>query len=321
MASVTSEAVQPAPKPPVKKTSASKNMNRILNDSPAYKTFRVFNTLLMALMAFVCIAPMINILAMSFSSERAIAAGRVFLWPADLTLVAYEHIVNTAAFWRAMLVSVYRILLGGAINMLLIVLTAYPLSRTKEEFPGRFGYVVFILITMLFGGGLIPTFLVVRFTGILDTIWALILPQAVPVYNVILLLNFFRQLPKSLEEAAFIDGATHMTTLWRIVLPLSKPALATIGLFVMVYHWNEWFMAIVFLRSARLYPLQSYLRGILIDMTFEVRSLEDVERLSQLSNRTISSAQIFVAMIPILMVYPFLQKYFAKGIVLGSVKG
>jgi putative aldouronate transport system permease protein len=307
--------------PKTPRTTRTSSMNRILNDSPAYKTFRVFNMILMALMAFVCIAPMINILAMSFSSERAIAAGRVFLWPQDLTLVAYEHILNTAAFWRAMLVSVYRIILGGSVNMALVILTAYPLSRTKQEFPGRSRYVAYILITMLFGGGLIPTFLVVRFTGVLDTIWALILPQAVPVYNVILLLNFFRQLPKPLEEAAFIDGASHGTMLWRIILPLSKPALATIGLFIMVYHWNEWFMAIVFLRSSRLYPLQSYLRGILIDMSFEVTSLEDVERLAQLSNRTISSAQIFVAMVPILMVYPFLQKYFAKGIVLGSVKG
>lgn len=307
-------------KPPRPRNSAA-SQNRVLNDSKGYRTFRAFNTVLMILMAFVCIAPMINILAMSFSSEGAIARGEVFLWPRDLTLVAYEHIVNTGAFWRAMLVSVYRIILGGAVNMALVILTAYPLSRTKAEFPGRTGYVIYIVITMLFGGGLIPTFLVVRFTGIIDTIWALIMPQAVPVFNVILLLNFFRQLPKSLEEAAFIDGATHFTTMSRIIVPLSKPALATIGLFIMVYHWNEWFYAIVFMRDNSMYPLQSYLRGILIDMSFEITSLEDVERLNKLSNRTISSAQIFVAMVPILMVYPFLQKYFAKGIVLGSVKG
>jgi putative aldouronate transport system permease protein len=275
----------------------------------------------MIFMAFICIAPMINILAMSFSSESAIRAGNVFLLPAEVTLTAYEHIVDTPAFWRSMLMSVYRIILGGSINISLVVLTAYPLSRTKKEFPARFKYVVFIIITMLFGGGLIPTFLVVRFTGILDTVWALVLPQAVPVFNVILLLNFFRRLPKSLEEAAFIDGATHWTTLWRIVVPLSKPALATIALFIMVYHWNEWFSAIVYMRDGSKYPLQSYLRNILIDQTFEITSLEEVERLNKLSNRTISSAQIFIAMLPILMIYPFLQKYFAKGIVLGSVKG
>ncbi len=301
--------------------NATRNQNRILNDSSGYRVFRVFNTGLMVVMAFVCIAPMINILAMSFSSERAIAAGRVFLLPREITFVAYEHIISTARFWRSMLVSVYRLILGGAVNMVLVVLTAYPLSRSKEEFPGRTKYVIYIVITMLFGGGLIPTFLVVRFTGVLDTMWALILPQAVPVYNVILLLNFFRQLPKSLEEAAFIDGATHWTTMLRIVVPLSKPALATIGLFIMVYHWNEWFLAIVFMRDSSLYPLQSYLRTILIDQNFEVTSPEEVELLNTLSNRTISSAQIFVAMIPILLVYPFLQKYFAKGIVLGSVKG
>lgn len=302
-----------------KKTTRSQY--RILNDSAGYRTFRVANTALMIFMAFICIAPMINILAMSFSSESAIRAGNVFLLPAEVTLTAYEHIVDTPAFWRSMLISVYRIILGGSINMLLVVLTAYPLSRTKKEFPARFKYVVYIIITMLFGGGLIPTFLVVRFTGILDSIWALVLPQAVPVFNVILLLNFFRRLPKSLEEAAFIDGATHWTTLWRIVVPLSKPALATITLFIMVYHWNEWFSAIVYMRDGSKYPLQSYLRNILIDQTFEITSLEEVERLNKLSNRTISSAQIFIAMLPILMIYPFLQKYFAKGIVLGSVKG
>lgn len=309
------------PKQPRRRISLAASQNRILNDSPGYRTFRVFNTVLMVTMAFVCIAPMINILAMSFSSERAIAAGQVFLWPRELTLAAYDHIVNTGEFWRSMLISVYRIILGGSVNMALVILTSYPLSRTKDEFPGRTKYVIYIIITMLFGGGLIPTFLVVRFTGILDTIWALVLPQAVPVFNVILLLNFFRQLPKSLEEAAFIDGATHWTTMWRIVVPLSKPALATIGLFIMVYHWNEWFAAIVFMRDGSKYPLQSYLRGILINQTFEVTSLEEVERLNRLSNRTVSSAQIFVAMVPILLVYPFLQKYFAKGIVLGSVKG
>lgn len=307
----------PEPRRRARRSSAS----LILNDSPAYRVFRVVNAFLMLFMAFVCIAPMLNILAMSFSSESAIARGEVLLWPREITLLAYEHIVSTADFWRSMLVSVLRILLGGAINMALIVLTAYPLSRTKAEFPGRTGYVGYILVTMLFWGGLIPTFLVVKYTGLIDTIWALVLPNAVQAFNIILVLNFFRQLPKSLEEAAFIDGASHLTTMWRIVVPLSKPALATVALFVMVYHWNEWFMAIVFMRTQELYPLQSYLRGILIQMSFEVRSLDDMERLSRLSNRTISSAQIFVAMVPILLVYPFLQKYFAKGITLGSVKG
>lgn len=304
-----------------RRRAARLSQNRILNDSPGYRVFRYINMTLMVLMAFVCIAPMINILAMSLSSEASIAQGKVFLWPVDLTGVAYGYIARTEEFWRSMIMSVYRIILGGAVNMALCILTAYPLSRTKAEFPGRTGYVVYIIITMLFGGGLIPTFLVVRFTGVIDTIWALILPQAVPVFNVILLLNFFRQLPKSLEEAAFIDGATHFTTMWRVVVPLSKPALATIGLFIVVYHWNEWFYAIVFMRTFEKYPLQSYLRTVLIDQSFQMETAADVELLNRLSNRTISSAQIFIAMIPILMVYPFLQKYFAKGIVLGSVKG
>ncbi len=300
---------------------AIRNENRVLNDTVPYAVFRLVNAFLLILMAVVCIAPMINILAMSFSSERAIAAGKVWLWPSGWTLVAYDHIMHTDIFWHSLVVSVYRLVLGGLVNMALVILTAYPLSRTQGEFPGRFGYIVYILITMLFGGGLIPTFLVVRYTGILNTIWALVLPGAVPVFNVILLLNFFRMLPKSLEEAAFMDGATHFTTMWRVVVPLSKPALATILLFTLVYHWNEWFSAIVYMQDASKYPLQSYLRSVLINQDFKVTNLEDLARLNKLSNRTISSAQIFIAMVPILMVYPFLQKYFAKGIVLGSVKG
>jgi putative aldouronate transport system permease protein len=275
----------------------------------------------MVVMALVCLFPMLNVLAISFSSNRAVQAGEVTILPVDFDTIAYWYLLRNTKFWRSIVQTLKRLAMGGFVNMSLVVLTAYPLSRTLKAFPGRRFYVWFILITMLFGGGLIPTFLVVKFTGLINSLWSLVLPTAVPAFNVILLMNFFRQLPTELEEAAFIDGAGHITNLVRIFLPLSKPALATITLFVLVMHWNEWFHPIIYLLRTELYPLQTYLRTVLIQQDFEVQTLEQLETFNKLSNRTIISAQIFLGMLPILLVYPFLQKYFAKGIVLGSVKG
>lgn len=205
--------------------------------------------------------------------------------------------------------------------MLLTILVAYPLSKNTRIFPARKYYVWIFLITMLFQGGLIPWFLTIKFTGITDKIWALVLPGAVPIYNIILLLNFFRQLPKEMEEAAFIDGAGHWTTLWRIYVPTSTAALATITLFSVVGHWNSWFDGLILMNRAEHYPLQSYLQTIVISQNFQVMSADSYKILKELSNKTITTAQIFIGAMPILMVYPFLQRYFTKGIVLGSVKG
>jgi putative aldouronate transport system permease protein len=198
---------------------------------------------------------------------------------------------------------------------------AYPLSKEPGKLPGRTAYAWYFFFTMLFGGGLIPTFLVVKYSGLMDSIWSLIIPGAVPIFNVILLLNFFRQLPRELEEAAFIDGAGHWKTMWNIYLPISLPGLATICLFSLVGHWNEWFSAIIYMKHTENYPLQTYLQMVLVQTNFRVSNQSDLDILNKLSNKTVNSAQIFIGMIPILCVYPFLQKYFTKGIVLGSVKG
>ena len=155
----------------------------------------------------------------------------------------------------------------------------------------------------------------------MNSLWALIIPGALPIYNMILMLNFFRQLPYEVSESAFIDGASHWTTLWRIVVPMSKPAIATVLLFCAVGHWNEWFSPIIYMKRPENYPLQTYLHTKLISASFQVNTLGDLDLLNKLSNRTVNSAQIFIGMVPILCVYPFLQKYFTKGIVLGSVKG
>jgi len=177
---------------------------------------------------------------------------------------------------------------------------------------------------MFFGGGLIPTYMVINKLGLLDSIWALVLPGAFSVWNMILLMNFFRGVPKELEEAAFLDGAGHVTTLFRIYLPISLPSLATLLLFTIIGHWNAWFDGILYMNSPSRYPLASYLSTLVISNSNKVSAnmtMEQIEQLSKISDKTVSSAQIFLAMLPILIVYPLLQRYFMKGIVVGSVKG
>ncbi|MCL2058114.1 MAG: carbohydrate ABC transporter permease [Oscillospiraceae bacterium] len=289
--------------------------------SPSYTVFYVFNTVLLTVLALLCFLPILNILSLSLSDNIAVQQGKVLFWPVNFTSVGYQYIISNTAFWRAMWVSVMRVALGFSVNITMTILVAYPLSKSSQVFPARTRYVWFFLVTILFSGGLIPTFLVVKNTGLIGSMFALVIPGAVPIFNVVLLLNFFRQLPKELEEAAFIDGAGHITTLINIILPVSKAALATISLFMIVAHWNEWFTPIIYMKRTEDYPLQTYLRSTIISARFNVNDLSDMKILNKLSNKTVISAQIFIAMIPILCVYPFLQKHFAQGIVLGSVKG
>jgi len=289
--------------------------------SVSYRIFYIFNTFLLVIVGLLCILPLFNVLALSLSDNIAVQQGRVAFWPVNLTTVGYEYIMKNNAFWLSMWVSVKRIVMGFCVNMLLTIMVAYPLSKSSAVFPARTRYAWFFLFTMLFGGGLIPSFLVVKYTGLMGSLWALVLPAAVPVYNVVLLLNFFRQLPKELEEAAFIDGAGHAKTLTNVILPVSKAALATISLFVIVGHWNDYFAPIIYMTRTEDYPMQTFLRSIIMSSRFTVNDLNDSKLLAKLSNKTVISAQIFVGMVPILCVYPFLQKYFAQGIVLGSVKG
>lgn len=291
------------------------------NKTAGSKVFEYFNFAFLIVSSFICLFPLINVLATSLSSSVAVSSGQVKLWPVGFNTIAYEWLLKNSQFWTSMSVSIERIVLGGTINMLLSVMVAYPLSKDSHKFPSRTAYAWYFLFTILFSGGLVPFFLVVKYTGLMDSIWSLIIPGAVPVFNIILLLNFFRQLPKEMEEAAFLDGAGHWSTLWNIYIPTSLPALATIGMFTLVGHWNEWFSAIIFMKRVEHYPLQTYLQSVLVQSNFKVNNQGDLDILNKLSNKTISSAQIFIGMIPILVVYPFLQKYFAKGIVLGSVKG
>lgn len=292
-----------------------------IKPSSGYRVFSVFNLIFLWGLAILCLIPILNVFAMSMSSSMAIQLGKVSIWPVEPNVIAYGFLIKNEKFWRSMLVTIERIVLGGTINMLLTFIVAYPLSRSSRVFPARTRYAWYFLFTILFGGGLIPGFLVVKYTGLVNSIWALVIPGAVPVFNIILLLNFFRQLPKEMEEAAFMDGCGHWRLLFQIFIPTSLPAIATISLFTLVGHWNEWFSAIIYMRRTEMYPLQTYLQNVVLSSTFKVTNPSDADILNKLSNRTISSAQILIGMLPIMMVYPFVQKYFVKGIVLGAVKG
>lgn len=283
--------------------------------------FSIFNTIFLIAAAVICVLPLIHIIALSFSSSTAAAAGYVKLWPVDFTWSSYEYTASRDEFWRSMWVSVQRIAIGTPLTLLLITLVSYPLSKETDAFRFRLAYAWIFFLTMLFHGGLIPTYVTVKELGLLDSIWALVLPNAVPIFSVVLLLNFFREVPKELEEAAFMDGASYWTTLWRIYVPISKPALATLALFSMVENWNSWFDGLIYMGSPSNYPLQSYLQTIVIQQNLTNLTREELMSLAQISDRTLKASQIFLGSLPIIMAYPFLQKYFVKGIVLGSVKG
>ena len=285
------------------------------------RIFVVFNYFFIGFLALSCLVPLIHIFAISLSSSAAATGGLVVLWPVDFTLESYAYVARRAAFWHSMLVSVERVIVGVGINMVFCVVCAYPLSKDKDQFRFRTLYSWYFFLTMLVSGGLIPLYMVIRQTGLIGTFWALVIPGAVPVYNIILLLNFFRQTPRELEEAAIIDGASQWRIMWQIFVPTSTAALATVALLSTVYHWNEWFNGILYMSNPDQYPLQSYLRTIVIDMKLTNMGANDWQALALVSDKTVKCAQLFLASLPILLVYPFLQRYFVKGMVLGSVKG
>lgn len=294
-----------------------------IKPSRAYRVFTIFNHVFMVLVMFLCLFPLVHLLALSFSASWAASAKLVKLWPVAFTWSSYEYVMQKPEFVSSLLVSVKRVAIGVPLNILMIILAAYPLSKEKSELRARNIYAWFFIITMLFSGGLIPTYMLIRSLRMIDTIWALVLPGAVSVYNMLLLMNFLRQLPKEIEESAFLDGAGHLTNLWHIQLPLSLPALATVVMFCTVGHWNAWFDGLIYMNRPEHYPLQSYLQTVVttIDQRMTNMTTRDIELLKVISNRTTKAAQIFLAALPILAVYPFLQKYFMTGLVLGSVKG
>ncbi|RHP33564.1 carbohydrate ABC transporter permease [Lachnotalea sp. AF33-28] len=295
----------------------------MISNSKSRKVFQVINTVVIIAVTASCLIPLLNVLAISLSNSQAIVANEVGIWPKMFTADAYSYVMKSTKFWTSAAVSLKRVVIGVPLSILLTLLAAYPLSKPELAFPARKYYVAYLLVVMVFNGGLIPTYYVISQLNMIDTIWALTLPCAVNIFNIILVMNFFRNIPAELEESAMLDGASQWTVLTRIYLPLSKPSVATITLFCLVNHWNSWFDGLIYSNYTYNYPLQSYLQTIVTstrDALFEgdVKAIMDM---MNLNTTNIKSAQIFISMLPLLVIYPFLQKYFTAGLTLGSVKG
>jgi ABC-type glycerol-3-phosphate transport system permease component len=285
-------------------------------------TDRIVDWLITALLLVVGVStllPLVNTLAISLSDKAAVSGGMVGLMPVGFTLDSYGFILRDEKFWRAFGISVMRVLVGGALNFVLAVLTAFPLSRTTRAFPARNLFMWLFVFGMILNVGIVPWYLTISGYGLIDNLWALVLPGAVPIWNVILLMNFFRSIPKELDEAARIDGANPWQLLWSVYLPTSLPALATITLFSIVGHWNSFFDGLILMNNPENYPLQTYIQQLVIADRPALHGGQ-AQLMAQLSNNTLNAAKLFVAMIPILIVYPFLQRYFIRGIMLGAVK-
>ncbi|MFD2611616.1 carbohydrate ABC transporter permease [Paenibacillus gansuensis] len=288
--------------------------------SASYRIFTCINTVIMAVLALSSIIPIIHILAVSLSNKSAADANLVGLLPINITFEAYKLTLGNPNFVDSLLNSFSRTVVGTGLSIMITVMIAFALSKEKQEFRGRNAWAWFFVFTMLFNGGLIPTYIMIQKLHLLNTFWVMVLPGAVNIFNMILLLNFFRtSVPKSLSEAAYIDGGGHFQCLIHVYLPISMPALATISLFTLVGYWNEWFSGLVFLNNADLYPLSTLLQTIIVQQDFS-RMNVDPSVVAAISNRTVKASQIFIAMIPVILVYPFLQRFFVKGMVLGSVK-
>lgn len=274
-------------------------------------------------LGLICLFPLWNVVCISFSSSAAVAGNRVSIIPVDFTLAAYKMIVEDAQFWRSFLIAAVRVLLSLIINMVMIVLMAYPLSKTKYEFKYRNIYMSLLIFAMLFSGGMIPSYIVIKKLNLLNTIWALVLPGAVPIFNVIMTMNFFIGIPKSLEEAAILDGANPLQILLDIFIPCSKPVLATVALFSIVGNWNDFFSGLIYITKATNYPIMTYIQSLSVDIRTMVESGASSEQLAsmmEVSSQNLNAAKIVVTVIPLLLIYPFLQKYLITGIVMGAVK-
>jgi putative aldouronate transport system permease protein len=277
----------------------------------------------LTLLGLITVLPVLNILAKSLSESSAIATHPLMLFPRAWTFEAYQYIFETPVLLRSFGITVFVTVVGTALNLLFTTTAAYGLSKTY--LPGYRVLMWIVIVPMLFGAGLIPTYLLLKSLGLINSIWVLVVYGLVSPFNLILMRNFFWSIPPELEESARIDGAGDLRVLWHIILPLSKPVLATIGLFYAVAHWNDFFTGLFFITDSSKWPLQVVLRSIIIDQSMlgmggQDSPGNDIQRLV-ISADNIRAATIIFSTIPILLAYPFLQRYFVKGIVLGAVKG
>lgn len=277
------------------------------------------------ILMIVTLYPIIYIFSVSVSSTTAYESGRVVFLPVEFNLEAYKVILEAGTVPRSFVNSVIYTVVYTVVSLFMTTTMAYPLSRSKDRvaFKGFFSKIV--IFTMFFNAGIIPNYLVVKGLGLMNSMWALVLPSAISTYNLVVMRSFFEGIPADLEEAAFIDGANEITIFWKIMLPLSKAALATVGLFYGVYMWNSWFNAMLYLQSDTKFPLQLIIRQIIMQnqMAAELAAMGDTSMLTEQTTNSVSLkyATLFLSILPMLAVYPFIQKYFVKGVMVGSVKG
>lgn len=271
--------------------------------------------LMLAALGLTCALPFINILAQSISDGTAVSMGRVTFWPIGFNLGNYLILIRDKLFLGAIRLTAMRMVAGVSLSLIVTVLTAYPLSREHIYMPGRTAFKVAMLIGLSFQAGLIPTFLAYKSIGLLDNFWVLVIPPVLQIFHIIVVINFFRGIPRELEEAAMIDGASHLGVLWYIFLPISTPALATVGLFSFIFHWNAWFDGLVYMRLNTQWPLQSLLYS-----RVGTRALQWHATQSGYQADSMAAASIMFAAFPILILYPYLQRYFVTGLQLGAVK-
>ena len=286
----------------------------------ANRIIDLFIWVILGLLALSCVVPFFHVVAVSLSGRAEVSANLVGLVPLNFNVDNYAYILGNKQFLGSFSISVARVLVGVAVTLVLVVITAYPLSLDRIRMPGRLAFKIFMLVMLLFSGGLIPTFLAYRSLGLLNNFLVLILPLALNVFYTIIMINFFRGIPYELAEAAWLDGASHLDVLFRIYLPISLPALATIALFTAVSHWNSWFDGIVYISNIDQWPLQSFLYSLVSTRRIEWQSASGSLDFQNATPQGLSAALIVVAAVPILMVYPFLQRYFVTGLTLGSVK-
>lgn len=276
---------------------------------------------ILAVVAISCLYPLWYTLCLSISKKEAVDAGWVTLYPIGFSVANYKKIIVDSAFVNSIWISIRRVVVGTPLTLLVIILVAYPISRQKGVFKGRMFVIWTLLFCMLFGAGLVPWYIAMVKLKMINSFWGLILSMGLPVYYVILVMNFFKNIPRELEEAAIVDGAGQWRLLFSIILPCSLPVLATITLFVGVNYWNEYYNGMLLSTGEKYYPLMTYIKSLMIPITSStIMTPEQMKERAMLSNTGLDSAKVFVAMIPMLVVYPWLQKYFISGIMIGSVK-
>lgn len=292
----------------------------MIKESRGDQAFKIGVVIVVIIIAFLCLMPFLNIVSISMSSKNAVLAGEVYFWPKDLDFSAYGVVFTNVKMWRSLFFTIVLTVVSVVVSMVMTILCAYPLARTDLKF--RQPLLLFFMFTMYFTGGMIPAYLNISNLGLMGSFWSLVLPISISTYNMILMKTFFGSLPKALEESAYIDGANDAVILVRIILPLSKAMMATLALFYAVSRWNGFSDALLYINDEDKYPLQLRLRQIITAYSAADEMINDTpEAKAVLVADTIKSACLVFSMVPILLVYPWLQKYFVKGVMIGSVKG